>query len=57
MKKILAILRVSTEEQEIESQKVELGTFIKSKLYAEDELEYNIIEYDKRMNFYPTFVL
>ena len=42
MKKILAILRVSTEEQEIESQKVELGTFIKSKGYAEDEVLSNV---------------
>ena len=25
--------------------------------YEGDELQYNIIEYDKRMNFYPTFVL
>lgn len=40
MKKILAILRVSTVEQEIESQKVELGTFIKSKGYEEDEIEW-----------------
>ena len=40
MKRILGILRVSTEEQEIESQKLELGTFIKSKGYAEDEIEW-----------------
>ena len=25
--------------------------------YEGDELEYNVIEHDKRMNFYPTFVL
>ena len=25
--------------------------------YDGDELEYNVIEYDKRMTFYPTFVL
>ena len=25
--------------------------------YDGDELQYNVIEYDKRMNFYPTFVL
>ena len=31
---------MSTEEQEIESQKLELGTFIKSKGYAEDEIEW-----------------
>ena len=40
MKKILAILRVSTEEQEIESQKVELGTFIKSKGFGDEEIEW-----------------
>lgn len=40
MKKILAILRVSTEEQEIESQKVELGTFIKSKGFCDEEIEW-----------------
>lgn len=40
MKRILGILRVSTEEQEIESQKLELGTFIKSKGYEEDEIEW-----------------
>ena len=40
MKKILAILRVSTDKQDIESQKVELGTFIKSKGYEEDEIEW-----------------
>lgn len=40
MKRILAILRVSTDKQEIESQKLELGTFIKSKGYAEDEIEW-----------------
>ena len=40
MKKILAILRVSTDKQEIESQKLELGTFIKSKGFSEDEIEW-----------------
>ena len=40
MKKILAILRVSTEEQEIESQKLELGTFIKSKGFSDEEIEW-----------------
>ena len=40
MKKILAILRVSTVEQEIESQKVERGTFIKSKGFRDDEIEW-----------------
>ena len=40
MKRILGILRVSTEEQEIESQKLELGTFIKSKGFRDDEIEW-----------------
>lgn len=40
MKRILGILRVSTEEQEIESQKLELGTFIKSKGFGDDEIEW-----------------
>lgn len=38
MKKILGIVRVSTDGQEIDTQKIELDNFIKSKGYSEEEI-------------------
>ena len=40
MKKILAILRVSTEKQELESQKLELGTYLKTKGFQDKEIQW-----------------
>ena len=40
MKKILAILRVSTEKQELESQKLELGTYLKTKGFKDKEIQW-----------------
>lgn len=40
MKKILCVIRVSTEKQETESQKSEMLTFIKSKGFKENEIEW-----------------
>ena len=40
MKKILCVIRVSTEKQETESQKSEMLTFIKSKGFRENEIEW-----------------
>lgn len=40
MKKVLAILRASTNRQEVESQKMELGNHLKSLGYSEDEIRF-----------------
>ena len=40
MKKILAILRVSTEKQELESQKLELASYIKTKGFKDKEIQW-----------------
>lgn len=40
MKKILAVIRTSTERQETESQKQELTNFIKTKGFKEEEIEF-----------------